>query len=280
MPGFGLAGPCRDWVGWALTFEQMAGCAEITGEESGRRFAPGGFADPVVGMHAAVALQAALAERERTGEGQLIEVAQVEAVAAMTAEQVIRHSATGEILTRSGNRSPDAAPQGIYRTQGDDEWIALTVRDAADWRALCDVIGATSLAHDSELHSFDARRRRHDEIDRVIEAWAAVTAPEVAEQKLVAAGVPAARLLKTGGFYSDPHLAARSHFRSLDHAVCGSLAYPNWPVRLSSGPAEPYAAGAPTLGQHNEEILRDVLGLSSDEIAELRAARVIAEGMP
>ena len=104
MPGFGLSGPCRDWVGWALTFEQMAGCAEITGEENGRMFAPGGFADPVVGMHAAAALQAALAHRDRTGEGQLIEVAQVEAVAAMTAEQVIHHSLTGE--DDHANRQP------------------------------------------------------------------------------------------------------------------------------------------------------------------------------
>ncbi len=279
MPGFGLTGPCRDWVGWALSFEQMSGCAEITGEENGRRFAPGGFADPVVGMHAAVALQAALAERERTGAGQLIEVAQVEAVAAMTAEQVIRHSLTGEIVTRHGNRTPDAAPQGLYRTEGDDEWIAITVRDDADWRKLCGAIDAAALANDQDLATLDGRRRRHDEIDRAIEAWTSTRPAEVADRLLVTVGVPAARLLKTEDFYSDPQLAARSHFRTLDHAVCGPLAYPSWPLRFSSGPKEPYAAGAPTLGQHNEEILRNVLGLSDAEIVELRIARVIGETM-
>ncbi|HET9063162.1 MAG TPA: CoA transferase, partial [Candidatus Binatia bacterium] len=151
MPGFGLSGPCRDWVGWALSFEQMAGCAEITGERGGRMFAPGGFADPVVGMHAATALQAALAHREITGEGQLIEVAQVEAVAAMTAEQVIHHSLTGELLSRTGNRSDDAIPQGIYRAAGDDEWIALTVRDKRDWEALCRVVSRDDWRHDPSL---------------------------------------------------------------------------------------------------------------------------------
>ena len=279
MPGFGLSGPCRDWVGWALSFEQMAGLAEITGEENGRRFAPGGFADPVVGMHAAVAVQAALAERELSGAGKLIEITQVEAVAAMTAEQVLRHSLTGEIMTRHGNRSPDAAPQGVYRGGGNDEWIALTVRDENDWQALCRAIGAAELARDVSLASIEARRLRHDEIDRAIEAWSSTRSADEAERALLDVGIPAARLLKTEGFYGDRQLVARGHFRSVDHPVCGPLAYPSWPVRFSAGPREPYASGAPTLGQHNDEILRDVLGLSSDEIAELRAARVIGETM-
>lgn len=279
MPGFGLTGPCRDWVGWALTFEQMAGCAEITGEAGGRMFAPGGFADPVVGMHAAAALQAALAHRERSGEGQLIEVAQVEAVAAMTAEQVIRHSLTGELLTRTGNRCEEAAPQGIYRAAGNDEWVALTVRDLHDWNVLCRVIGRDDWRKDPSLADLGERRRRHDELDRAIGAWAETRAAVDAERELVAAGIPAARLLKTADFYADPHLVARRHFRELEHEVCGPLAYPSWPLRLSSGPSEPYASGAPTLGHHNDEILHGVLGLSDAEIHELRTARVIGETM-
>jgi len=279
MPGFGLDGPCRDWVGWALTFEQMAGCAEVTGEPGGRMFAPGGFADPVVGMHAAAALQAALAHRERSGEGQLIEVAQVEAVAAMTAEQVIRHSLTGELLTRTGNRSEEAAPQGIYRAAGNDEWIALTVRDGHDWSALCRVIGHDDWQNHPSLADIGERRRRHEELDRVIRAWAETRTAVDAERDLVAAGIPAARLLKTADFYTDPQLVARRHFRELEHEVCGPLAYPSWPLRLSSGPSEPYACGAPTLGRHNDEILRGVLGLSDAEIADLRAARVIGDTM-
>jgi crotonobetainyl-CoA:carnitine CoA-transferase CaiB-like acyl-CoA transferase len=279
MPGFGLSGPCRDWVGWALTFEQMAGCAEITGEPSGRMFAPGGFADPAVGMHAAAALQAALAYRERTGEGQLIEVAQIEAVAAMTAEQVIHHSLTGELLTRTANRSGEVAPQGVYRTAGDDEWVAVSVRDAEDWAALCGVMGRDDWLKDARLRELARRRERHDDIDRVLSQWAAARTSENAERELVAAGVPAARLLKTTGFYLDPHLVARGHFHELDHEVCGPLSYPSWPLRFSSGPIGPYASGAPTLGRHNDEILHRVLGLSDGEIAELRAARVIGESI-
>jgi crotonobetainyl-CoA:carnitine CoA-transferase CaiB-like acyl-CoA transferase len=279
MPGFGLSGPCRDWVGWALSFEQMAGCAEITGERGGRMFAPGGFADPVVGMHAAAALQAALAHRELTGQGQLIEVAQVEAVAAMTAEQVIHHSLTDELLSRTGNRSDEAVPQGIYRTAGDDEWIAISVRDTHDWAALCSTIGRDDWRRDPALAELAARNARHDEIDRAIASWATTRSARDAEHELIAVGVPAARLLKTADFYADPQLAARRHFRELGHEVCGPLAYPSWPLRFSSGPDAPYAAGAPTLGRHNDEVLRGVLMLSDAELAELRAARVIGESM-
>lgn len=279
MPGFGLTGPCRDWVGWALSFEQMAGCAEMTGERGGRMFAPGGFADPVVGMHAAAALQAALAHRERTGEGQRIEVAQVEAVAAMTAEQVIDHSLTGELLSRTGNRCDETVPQGIYRAAGDDEWIAISVRDTNDWLALCSTIGRDDWRRDPALVQPAARSARHDEIDRAITSWAAARSARDAEHELTAVCVPAARLLKTADFYEDPQLAARRHFRELGHEVCGPLAYPSWPLRFSSGPAEPYAAGAPTLGRHNDEVLRGILMLSDAELAELRSARVIGESM-
>jgi crotonobetainyl-CoA:carnitine CoA-transferase CaiB-like acyl-CoA transferase len=242
-------------------------------------FAPGGFADPVVGMHAAVALQAALADRERTGEGQLIEIAQVEAVAAMTAEQVIHHSLTGEVLSRTGNRCDTVAPQGIYRAAGDDEWIALSVRDAHDWAALCGVIGREDWGADASLEQLEARHTRHDEIDGEISSWTATRTAADVEHALVASGIPAARLLKTAGFYADPHLIARRHFRDLVHEVCGALAYPSWPLRFSSGPVDPYACAAPTLGRHNDEVLRSVLGLSDAEVAELRRARVIGETM-
>lgn len=279
MPGFGLSGPCRDWVGWALTFEQLAGCAERTGEAGGRRFAPGGFADPAVGMHAALVVQAALLARERTGRGCQIEVSQVEVVAAMTGEQVIHHSMTGEVLTRSGNRSSAAAPQGIYRAAGGDEWVGVTVADDEEWRSLCRVLGRADWASDLDLTTFVGRARRHDEIDRGIEAWTEARSAYDVEGLLARAGITAARLMKTGDFYADPQLAARAHFHGFEHPVAGALAYPDWPLRFSFG-TPPYGSGAPTLGQHNREILRDVLGLSGEEIDALYAEHVVGETLP
>jgi crotonobetainyl-CoA:carnitine CoA-transferase CaiB-like acyl-CoA transferase len=279
MPGFGLDGPCRDWVGWALTFEQMAGCANVTGAEGGRMFAPGGFADPVVGMHAAVAVQAALAHRERSGEGQLIEVAQIEVVAAMTAEQVIRYEISSEVLTRTGNRSPMSAPQGVYRSHGDDEWLALSVRSNEEWRALSRMIADPYFAADPQLDDLAYRIARHDFIDARIQAWSASLPAKEAASRLRAGGVPAAAVLGTSGMYGEPQLEARHYFQTLEHPVCGSLRYPCWPMHFGFAPDEPHACAAPTLGQHGTEILGHVLGVTREEIQRLRASRVIADTM-
>ena len=283
MPGFGLDGPCRDWVGWALTFEQAAGCAFVTGEpdgpggDEGTMFAPGGFADPVAGMHAAVAVQAALLHRERTGEGQLVEIAQLETVAAMTAEQTIAYSIAGKSIERYGSRAPDMAPQGIYRCMGDDAWVAVSVRDDRDWLSLVSALGAPAWASDASLATLAGRRRAHDAIDARLEEWTTRLSPAQAESALGTAGVPAAALLLTDAIYGDAQLESRGYFHSLDHPVCGRLRFPGWPLRFPFGPEPVYAAAAPTLGEHNEEILGGVLGLDASELERLWNNRVIGE---
>ena len=142
MPGFGLEGPWRDHVGWAMVYEQACGLAQVTGFADGPPLNPGGFADPVVGMHAAVALQAALEHRDRTGEGQLVEVAQVEVMAAITAEQVILAAADdGPPPGRGGNQSDEAVFEGVY--EAEDGWVAVSVRDREDHAALDRVLGPT-----------------------------------------------------------------------------------------------------------------------------------------
>ena len=127
MPGFGLAGPWRDYVGWALNIEQLSGMSACTGYADGPPCNLQGPADPVAGVHAAVALLAALEHRRRTGEGQLIEVAQIEVGAAVTAEPVIEYSMTGKVRPREGNRHRTYA-QGVYPARGQDEWVAISVR--------------------------------------------------------------------------------------------------------------------------------------------------------
>jgi len=242
-------------------------------------FAPGGFADPVVGMHAAVALQAALAEREASGKGQLVEIAQIEVIASLTAEQVIRYSLAGELMTRDGNQAADAAPQGIYRCAGDDEWLALTVRDDDDWVALRRVLGDPEWAREPRLRSLAGRRDQHDTIDARLGAWTSSRDARSMAERLLAADIPAAALLKTDAIYGEPQLAARAYFQTLEHPVTGPLRYPGWPTQFSflSPTPLPYAASAPTLGQHNDEILGGVLGLTREVLDRLREARVIGE---
>ena len=128
MPGFGLAGPWREYVGWALNIEQVSGMSAATGYADGPPCNLQGPADPIAGVHACIALLAALEHRRSTGEGQLIEVAQIEVGAAVTPEPVIEYSLTGTVRPREGNRHREYA-QGVYPTSIVDEWVALSVRD-------------------------------------------------------------------------------------------------------------------------------------------------------
>ncbi len=159
MPGFGLDGPWRDYVGWALNIEQVSGMSAVTGYADGPPCNVQGPADPIVGVHAGVALLAALEHRRRTGEGQLIEVAQIEVAAAVTAEPVIEYSMNGIVRPREGNRRRGYC-QGVYPTAVDDAWVALSVRDDTDWSQLVEAMGRPELLEDDRLSVGRSTRRR------------------------------------------------------------------------------------------------------------------------
>ena len=177
MPGFGLEGPWRDYVGWALNIEQLSGMAAATGYPDGPPCNLGGPADPIVGVHTTVALLAALEHKRRTGEGQLIEVAQIEVGAAVTAEPVIEYSLTGRVSEREGNRHRTYS-QGVYPSNAEDEWVAISVRDDADWAAVVDLIGRPELADDPRFATPQARLQNHDAFDEVVAQWTGTRTPE------------------------------------------------------------------------------------------------------
>ncbi len=256
MPGFGLTGPWRDHVGWAMVYEQACGLAQVTGHADGPPLNPGGFADPVVGMHAAVALQAALAHRDRTGEGQVVEVAQVEVMAATCAEQVVEAARTGAAPGRTGNRSDEARWEGVYATA--DGWLAVSVRDEADEAAAAD-LGVGD--------------------EEALAAWATDRTAAEAAAVLLAVGVPASPVLTVPGMLTEPQLVARGYYQPLTHPLVGEVPYPGWPVSFSVGVEAHHRWVAPTLGQHNDEVLGGRLGLTADDLAALRDQRVIGESL-
>lgn len=249
MPGFGLQGPWRDYVGWALNFEQTAGMSAVTGYPDGPPCNPQGPADPVVGVHAGVALLAALEHRSRTGEGQLIEIAQIEVAAAVTAEPVIEYSMNGVVQAREGNRRRGYL-QGVYPTNEDGVWVALSLPEEPDVD--------------------------HDAFDALVTAWTRTQDPATIVETLAAQGIPAEQVITGEKMYDIPQLDARGFYEEIPHPVTGSHRYPGWPIRIDPGPARHHRGAAPTLGQHNDEILGG-LGLSADELAALRSDRVIGE---
>lgn len=274
LPGFGLEGPWRDYVGWGMSFEQGSGMAWVTGKPNELPLNPGGFSDPLVAMHALVALQAALDHRERTGESQSIEIAQLEVGPCITAEQVIAYSVSGRLQMRTGNRSDRMAPQGVYKS-ADGAWVALSVRDDAEWQRMQGAMGSPAWAADERFAHFEGRRRHHDDLDRNISAWAAGLSAEEVVTRLRSAGLPAAKILTAPEMYDDPHLAAREFYQYLPHALMGPRRYPRFPMRESPGLRGAHRFGAPTLGQHNREILMGELGLTEAELAELERKEVI-----
>ena len=281
MPGFGLVGPWRDYVGWAMVIEQATGMASVTGPPD-RPMHPGGPADPIIGMHAAVAVQAALAHRDRTGEGQLIEVAQLETGANLTAELVLEWSAQHRAMPRRGNRDPHAAPQGVYPGPAGGSgptWVAVTVSDDAEWHALAGAIGRPDWLADRTLADAAGRRERHDDLDVGLADWTRTRPVDTAVAALTRVGVPAAEVLTVPCMFDDPQLAARGYYVTLDHVATGPRRYPGWPMRFSSNPVQ-HRRGAPTLGQHNAEILAGELGLDAAELAALTDAGVVGDRIP
>lgn len=253
----------------------MSGMSAVTGYADGPPCNLQGPADPIAGVHATVALLAALEHRRRTGEGQLIEVAQVEVGAAVTAEPVIEYSLTGRIREREGNRHRDYA-QGVYPAAGEDEWVAVSVRDDADWAAVTDAIGRPELRDDSRFTSAQARLANHDEFDEVLAQWVRLHAPDEAAEALRRRGVPSERLLTADRMYEVDQLEARGFYDDLEHRIAGRQRFPGWPFRISPGPSRHHRTTSPTLGQHNDEVL-GALGLTREEIAALLEQHVIGE---
>jgi crotonobetainyl-CoA:carnitine CoA-transferase CaiB-like acyl-CoA transferase len=264
MPGFGLDGPWRDYVGWALNIEQVSGMTAATGYPDGPPCNVQGPADPIVGVHAGVALLAALEHRRRTGEGQLIEIAQIEVGAAVTAEPVIDFSMNGVVRPREGNRRRGVW-QGVYPTDSDKAWVALTVRDDGDRSQLADAIGAAGLPSDD-----------HDAFDDAVAAWSRTQQAGNIVAALRERAIPAEEVTTPEHMYELPGLDARGFYEEFDHAVTGRHRYPGWPLRISPGPARHHRFAAPTLGRHNDEVLAG-LGLSGDELDALRRDHVIGE---
>lgn len=264
MPAFGLDGPWRDRVGFAPTMEQIAGLAWVTGMPNGPPVPPRGACDPLAGVHAAFALLAALEFVERTGRGQLLELPMIETVLNVTASQTIESEVFGVTLQRRGNHGHPGTIQNIYRCAGDDDWVALAVRTDAEWEALLQVMSGTS-----------AQRECPDDADRVLAEWFAEQQVDEVVESLAAAGVPAAALVSPSAVIDNPQLRHRGFFELVDHPRTGPGWYPCPPFARLADTERWLKRPPPTLGQHNQEILTTLCGLSDGDLDGLAADGVI-----
>jgi crotonobetainyl-CoA:carnitine CoA-transferase CaiB-like acyl-CoA transferase len=275
MPAFGLDGPWRDRVGFAPTMEQIAGLAWVTGLPDGPPVPPRGACDPLAGVHAAFAITAALSFAERTGEGQLVELPMIETVLNVTAAQPMEAEVFGVTLSRQGNRGHGSAIQNLYRCAGDDDWIAVTVRTDDQWQALVELMGRPSWTDDHRFGTVTGRRERADDIDRRLQDWFGGRELRCAVDELADAGIPAAPVVSPSLVTENPQLNDREFLETLDHPRTGPGRYPRPPFAPLGGQHTWLMRPPPMLGEHNGEVLRDLCGLTDQDLARLASAGVI-----
>jgi crotonobetainyl-CoA:carnitine CoA-transferase CaiB-like acyl-CoA transferase len=278
MPPLGLSGPDKNVIGFGIHFEELAGMLSVQGYATGEPVSSL-YMDSASGPAGASAFLLGLIKRHRTGRGSVAEVAQAENLTHHIGDLVMDAAMNGRVPPRWGNRDPDFVPQGAYRCAGDDQWVALSIRDAEEWDALVGVL-STSIAvgrlERSSLRTVEARRRAHDEIDAMLSQWAGELTKEEAARRLQEAGIPAAPVCTEADLFADPHLHERGFWQLLDHPSAGTHFHPAHNFRLSQTPPIVWRA-APTVGQDNRYVYRELLGVSDDEYQRLEQEGHIGE---
>ncbi len=278
MPAFGLDGPWRDRPGFAQTMESLTGMAAATGWPGGSPVLVGGAGDPIAGLHATFASLVALCAREEHARGYLVEATMVEAALNAAAMSAIAYQLSGTGYGRLGNRSAmGSVPQGVYACAGTDQWVAIEVQNDRQWRSLRDVIAGPS-GSDTALPHCGTRSERAANQD-ALDGWLADStrhwdAGDLTE-RLVVAGVPASVVITPPLVIENPQIRHRGLFETEDHPVTARHQLPGLPFSLS-GIESWIRTSAPVLGQHNDEVLRE-LGVDETERERLRQLRVIGE---
>ena len=276
MSGFGRTGPWQDRVSYGQTLQAWSGFTELTGfpdtDPSGPASA---YSDAVGGMAGAQAALLALMHRARTGRGQWLDVSQFESLTSLLETLVLDMSVNGyaAISTRTGNRLPygGGAPHGAYRCKGEDRWVAITVFTDEEWRAFVEVMGHPQWADGPRFATAEARERDADALDSLVESWTILHTAEDVMNLLQAVGV-AAGVVQTGeDLAHDPQLKERGFFRRVpDHQGVERIVE-SAPYKLSCTPGS-VTRGAPEFAADMTYVLRELLGMSDDEVEDCAIA--------
>ena len=271
----GQTGPHALYPGFGQLMASLAGYYHISGWPDRPPAPPyGAYTDFIAPRFAATVLMAALDYRRRTGVGQYIDLAQYEASLHFLAPALLDYHVNDRVLEREGNRSFRSAPHGAYRCQGEDRWLAVSVSNDAQWQGLLAALGNPSWGQDPRFVSQNDRLAHGEELDRLVEAWTVQHDAEAAAATLQKAGVPAGVVQNCLDLHQDPRLEAWGMFQYLAHKEMGPSPYEGHQFHLSKTPGELRWA-APVMGQHNEYIFKEILGLSQEEIVRLAEEKVI-----
>ncbi len=265
----GRGGPHSSYAGYGQNACNFSGFTELSGWPDRLPSPPyGAYTDYVSARFSAFSLLAALAYRRRTGQGQYIEQSQFETSLHFLSPLIMQWQINGEIMKRNGNRLANAAPHGVFQCQGDDRWLAISVLSEEQWGRFCQAIGQPGLILQPEYATLAARKQNEDALERLVTGWTLSHTAEESEAILQKAGVPSNVVEKPSDIYNDPQLKSRNYFTTLNHPVMGDQKFePQSCFILCKTPRE-LNRPSPCLGQHNEYVFKELLGMSDEEIAE------------
>jgi formyl-CoA transferase len=276
VKGFASGGPYADYKSFEWIAQAMAGAMSMTGSPDGPPTkAIGGLADTGAGLHTAIGILAAIIQRQATGVGQQVEVAQQDAVVNLLRIHLRETYVSGKPAPRQGNRSAAAAPSNIYRCSpgGPNDYVFIHCATQEMWISLTKIVGRPELGADPRYEDRRDRVQFVDEIDAMIEAWTATRPKHEVLQILAGAGIPCGAVLDSVEVLSDPHLRQTGFITDLEHPRRGVYPMPGNPVRLSDSPTE--VVRSPLLGEHNAEVFGTLLGVGPEELETLRRDDVI-----
>lgn len=265
----GRAGPLGSMRGYGNSAAALSGLAALSGwPDRAPHMPPFAYGDVVAPMFATVAALAALEHRRHSGEGQHIDISQVEPLVHVIADQLL--AMQDGVTAKPGNRSLDYAPHGIYPARGTDQWIAIAARNDAEWAKIAEMAGL----EDARFATLAGRKANEDALDAALAAWTRHLDKHVLADRLSAHGVPAEPVQDGRDVFTDPELIERGHYRSIEHAKLGKCDMPAPPLRFSESDIR--VGPPPSLGEHNHAVFVEVLGMDAAEVDALIEAGALA----
>lgn len=270
--GFGPKGPYANQPAFGMILAAMAGLPNFNGFPGGPPLPVGvsPYTDCIAPRFAAAAVIAALIHRKKTGEGQLLDLAQFETALYYILPSLLDYNANGKEPAKLGNSNPDMCPHGVYCCLGEDRWCAIAVATDEQWGQLCRVMGQPQMGSESRYRTLAGRKQAEARIDEMITRWTTGLTPEEATERLQSAGVPSAVVKNAKDVYEDPQLRRREMYWELNHPEVGKFTHLGPAFKLAKTPARA-SFPAPQIAAHTEWVCTDILGMNDEEFVGLMA---------
>lgn len=268
--GFGSWGPYAQQPAFGMVLAAMAGLPNFVGwpDRGPLPLGISAYTDCISPRFAVAALIAALDYRNKTGQGQMLDLSQFETSLFFILPAILDYETNGREPFRMGNMNLHMAPHGVYPCNGDDRWCAIAVQNDMQWAALCKIIERPELAEDEKFYTLVNRKKNEDEINKIISEWTIKLAPEAIMEEMQEAGIPAGVVKNAADIYKDPQLRQRGIFWPLIHPDMGAFTHLGQSFVLSKTPAHALMP-SPQLGEHTEFVCSNILNMSEMEFIEL-----------